>query len=269
MNMWDKWRERRRNRMLVRLRPGRDEAELNALIERADAVHSDEHRQMLQRLIGFQDIRVREIMIPRSSIHAVELGMPLAEVEEKFIESEASRLPVMAEDLDHIEGVVELWDVFSARVRHKKPTLAEIMRPCLKVSELQQISGVLSEMRASSHRLAVVIDEYGGTAGLVTMSDLLEEIVGPMDEQEGDKEMERTPDGGYIVQALMHVEDLESLLGQEFPEGDYDTVGGLIVTSLGRIPAANERVEVAGMDIKILEADPRRVLRIRIEPATA
>ena len=267
--MWDKWRERWRKRMIVRLRPGRDEAELVELIERSDAVHSDEHRQMLQRLVGFQDIRVREIMVPRSAIDAVELGMTLAAVEEKFVESEVSRLPVMVEDLDHIEGVVELWDVFSARVRHKQPTLAEIMRPCLKVSELQQISGVLSEMRASSHRLAIVIDEYGGTAGVVTMSDLLEEIVGPMDEQESDPEVVRTPDGGYVIQALMHIEDLENLLGREFPEGDYDTVGGLIVTSLGRIPAANERVEVAGMDIKIVEADPRRVLRIRIEPLSS
>jgi hemolysin (HlyC) family protein len=267
--MLNSWRERLRKKLITRLRPGRDEAELNELIERADAVHSDEHRQMLQRLIGFQDIRVREIMVPRSAIDAVEMGMTLAEVEEKFVESEASRLPVMAEDLDHIEGVVELWDVFSARVRNKQPSLAEIMRPCLKVSELQQISGVLSEMRASSHRLAIVIDEYGGTAGLVTMSDLLEEIVGPMDEQESDPEVVRTPDGGYIVQALMHIEDLENLLGREFPEGDYDTVGGLVVTSLGRIPAANERVQVADMEMKILEADPRRVLRIRIEPLPA
>jgi len=264
--MLDNWRERWRKRLIDRLGPGRDEKELNELIERAGAIHSDEHRQMLLRLIGFQDIRVREIMVPRSSIDAVEMGMKLAEVEQKFVESEASRLPVMAEDLDHIEGIVELWDVFSARVRHKQPALAEIMRPCLKVSELQQISGVLSEMRASSHRLAIVIDEYGGTAGLVTMADLLEEIVGPMDEQESEPEMVRTPDGGYIVQALMHIEDLENLLGREFPEGDYDTVGGLVVTSLGRIPAANERVRVADMDMKILEADPRRVLRVRIEP---
>ena len=170
--MWDRWRERRRKRLIERLRPGRDEEELNALIERADAVHSDEHRQMLQRLIGFQDIRVREIMLPRSAIEAVELGMSLSEVGQKFIDSEASRLPVMVEDLDHIEGVVELRDVFSAMVRHKQPSLAEIMRPCLKVSELQQVAGVLSEMRASSHRLAIVIDEYGGTAGIVTLEDL-------------------------------------------------------------------------------------------------
>jgi CBS domain containing-hemolysin-like protein len=264
--MFDKWRERMRKRLIERLRPGRDEEELNDLVERAAAVHSDEHRQMLQRLIGFQDIRVREIMLPRSAIAAVELGMSLAEVEQKFIDSESSRLPVMVEDLDHIEGVVELRDVFSAMVRHKQPSLAEIMRPCLKVSELQQVSGVLSEMRASSHRLAIVIDEYGGTAGLVTMADLLEEIVGPIDEQENEPEMVRSPDGGYIVQALMHVEDLEHVLDREFPEGDYDTVGGLVISSLGRIPSANERVEVAGMDMKILEADPRRVLRIRIEP---
>jgi putative hemolysin len=164
--------------------------------------------------------------------------------------------------------VVHVWDLFSARVQNRSPSLNELIRPCLKVSELQRVSGLLSEMRADSH-MAMVLDEYGGTAGLVTLSDLLGEIIGSMDERgetAGGSEYRRTESGALEVQARMHAEELAELLGRKLPEGDFDTVGGLIVTELGRIPVKGEQIIIDGLDIHVQEADPRRVIQVLIKP---
>jgi len=264
--------ERLRRMLIERLRPGRDEAELLSMLGRAEAVQSDEHRRMLEQLVEFYDMRVRELMIPRSEIHAVSADMSMREVEQVFVESGVTRLPVMQDDLDHILGVVYVWDVFAARVRGEERKLADLMRPCLKVSELEQVSGLLSEMKQKATHIAIVLDEYGGTAGLVTLSDLLTEIVGAMDEAgagpEG-AECERLEDGSYLVQARMHVEELAEELDCTLPEGDFDTVAGLITSELGRIPLTGERLRIAGLDMKIIQADPRRVLKVLITPAAA
>jgi len=263
--MSNKFQEWLRQKLLTRLRPGRDEDELLSLIGKAEAIQSDEQRHQMEKMVEFHDMRVREVMIPRSAIMAVEVQMPLSEVEKIMSQSGVTRLPVIDGELDRVLGVVHVWDLFSARVRGETPSLQELIRPCLKVSELQRVSGLLSEMREDSH-MAIVLDEYGGTAGLVTLSDLLGEIIGSMDERGEDAEYQRTETGALEVQARMHVEDLEELLGRDLPEGDFDTVGGLIVTELGRIPIMGEQVTIAGLNIHIQEADPRRVTQVLIKP---
>jgi len=266
--MSKRFQEWLRQKLLTRLRPGRSEDELLTLIGSAEAIQSDEQRLQMESMVEFHDMRVREVMISRSEIKAVDINMPLSEVERVMTESGVTRLPVIDGELDRVLGVVHVWDLFSARVRNESPTLHELVRPCLKVSELQRVSGLLSEMREDSH-MAIVLDEYGGTAGLVTLSDLLGEIIGSMDERgeatEG-AEYQRTESGALEVQARMHVEELAELLDRELPEGDFDTVGGLIVTELGRIPVLGEQVTIAGLDIHVQEADPRRVIQILIKP---
>ena len=257
-----------RQKLLTRLRPGRNEDELISLIEKAEAIQSDEQRHQMESMVEFHDMRVREVMIPRSEIKSVEVNTPLSEVEQIMTESGVTRLPVIDGDLDRVLGVVHVWDLFTARVRNESPSLNELVRPCLKVSELQRVSGLLSEMRADSH-MAIVLDEYGGTAGLVTISDLLGEIIGSIDEHgeatEG-AEYRRTENGALEVQARMHVEELGELLNRNLPEGDFDTVGGLIVTELGRIPVQGEQITILGLDIHIQKADPKRVIQIVIKP---
>ncbi|MDT8375189.1 MAG: hemolysin family protein [Mariprofundaceae bacterium] len=257
-----------RQKLLDHLRPGRSEDELLALIGKAEAIQSDEQRHQMESMVEFHEMRVREVMIPRSEIKAVEVHMTLSEVEKIMSESHVTRLPVIDGDLDRVLGVVHVWDLFTARVRNESPALNDLIRPCLKVSELQRVSGLLSEMRADSH-MAIVLDEYGGTAGLVTITDLLGEIIGSMDERgetTEDAEYQRTESGALEVQARMHVEDLEELIGHELPEGDFDTVGGLIITELGRIPVPGEQITVAGLGIHVQEADPRRVIQVLIVP---
>lgn len=267
--MIEQWREKIRQYLLQRLRPGRDEEELLELLGRAEAVQSDEHRRMLERLAVFHDVRVRELMVPRSEIRALNIKLSLNDAAKQIAEHDFSKLPVFDSDLDHIRGLIHVWDVFSAQAHGERRSLVKLLRPCLKVPESQLVLGLLTRMKQEGVHLAVVMDEYGGTGGLVTLSDLLAEIVGPMDgngEAEDAEECVRQPDGSCIVQGRMHVEDLEKGMGLKMPEGDYDTVAGLIISQCGRIPGRGERLEVAGLVMHVMDADPRRVMKVRIEP---
>ncbi|MDX8392906.1 MAG: hemolysin family protein [Mariprofundaceae bacterium] len=265
--MFDGFGDRFRQRMLSRLRPGRDEDELLALIGNAEAVQSDEHRRMLENLVVFRDVRVRELMVPRSEIFALEKSMKLDAAVQAVAGTDFSKLPVYDGDLDHIIGMIHAWDVFAASIRSEKKALTEFLSPCLNAPESELVLGLLSRMKRAGVHIAVVTDEYGGTGGLVTLSDLLTEIVGSMDEASESIPSEafvRQPDGSLMVHGRMHVEELEEQLHLQLPDGDYDTVGGLITSLCGRIPRRGERLELAGLCIDILEAEPRRVLRLRV-----
>lgn len=269
IRMFERVKERLRTRILAQLRPGRDEDELLALIGRAEAVRSDDHRRMLESLVMFRDVRVRELMVPRSEIVALKANISLKEALKKIAENDYSRLPVYVDNLDHIKGVIHARDVFPAWIEGKKKQLSDLIRPCLKVPESQLALGLLDRMKEQGAHLAMVMDEYGGTGGLVTLTDLLTEIVGSMDEvgeacESG--ECVRDDDGGYVVAGRMHVEDLEGVLDRPLPEGDYDTVGGLVTSLCGRIPDQGERIEVAGLTVRVLAAEPRRVLKLHITP---
>jgi len=267
--MFNRWRDRLRTRWIKRLRPGRDEDELLALIGRAEAVQSDDHRRMLESLVMFRDVRVRELMIPRSEIFALEANMSLKEAAKKITGNDYSKLPVYADNLDNIKGVIHAWDVFSAEIKGKNKHLSSMIRPCLKVPESQLVLGLLDRMKEKGAHLAIVMDEYGGTGGLVTLSDLLTEIVGSMNEigEAGESdECIQDEGGGYIVSGRLHVEDLEEVLERQLPKGDFDTVGGLVTSLCGRIPAKGECIDVAGLMVHVLAAEPRRVLKLHITP---
>jgi putative hemolysin len=269
-SMLKKMRQRLRQHLINSLRPGKNHDELLDIIGRAEAIRSDEQRHMLEGIIHFHDTRVREVMIPRSDIKAIDVAMPLSAAVDIISESGVARLPVIDHDLDHILGIIRIWDLIHTQSHKKDTSLKHLMRPALTVSELEYIPGLLSEMRESKNHIAIVLDEFGGTAGLVTLSDLLEEIVGSMDEGSRIHSLECKPvEHGWEVQARMHVEELGELLHLHLPKGDFDTVGGLIITELGRIPAKGERICIAGLDIHIQDADPRRVIRILIKKPIA
>jgi magnesium and cobalt transporter len=263
------WRTKLRKKMLNWLRPGQTIGELLKLVQRAECIHSDEQRRMLIQAIDFHETRVREIMTPRSHIHALDISISPEELEQEMLRAKSVRLPVTDGDLDHIVGVVHLWDLFSAKVRGQSIALRDFVKPCPQISELQRVAGLLSEMREGSH-IAIAVDEFGGTAGLVTLPDLLEEIVGSIDEgiKEEEAGITRTDDGDVEVLGRVHIEELAEALAMDMPEGDFDTVAGLITSELGRIPMVREHVIIAGLNITILEADPRRIVRVKIQPVT-
>ena len=263
--------ERWRNKILAHLRPGRDEEELLEIIGNAEAVQSDEHRSMLESLVMFRDVRVRELMVPRLEIFALEKSLTLDEALEAITGKTYSKLLVYDGDLDHIIGMIHAWDVFAIKLRGEKKQLQDFLSPCLSAPETELVLGLLSRMKREGVHIAVVTDEYGGTGGLVTLSDLLTEIVGSMDEAgeaASGEECVRQQDGSFIMHGRTHVEDAEDALGCKLPVGDYDTVAGLILSQCGRIPRRGERLELADLCIDILEAEPRRVLRLRIHPVT-
>jgi len=262
------WKKEVRATLLNFLRPGRNMHELIALISRAEAIQSEEHRRMLRQLITFGEVRVRELMVPRSDIRAVATDMDIDLVADKFTDAGFSRMPAYKDDLDHISGIAYAKDVFIAVRGGGKVPLSDILRPCLRVPESQRLLGLLSQMKHQGSHIAILLDEYGGTEGLVTLSDLLAEIVGPIEDADDAVvagEWTLLDDGSYDVQTSMHVEELECLLGVRFPEGDYDTVAGLILGLCGRIPVRGERLEVAGMRLTVLEAEPKRLLKVHIE----
>jgi magnesium and cobalt transporter len=264
---FQRWLRSLRTLLIERLRPGRDEAELLAVIERAEVIQSDEQRTMLEQLVEFHDKRVREIMVPRSEIHSVAADAALSEVEEIMIESRVSRLLVTQGDLDHVLGVIHARDIIESSKQNESPAMAGMLRPCLRALELEQVSSLLTEMREHSCHIAIVLDEYGGTAGLITLSDLLREIVGEIGEdgEEEEGECQVLANGSYLVQARMHIEELGEALNMQLPEGDYDTVGGWITTYLGRIPLNGETVKLGHFHIQIMEADPRRISKIHLQ----
>jgi len=267
MSQFQDWMQNIRKQLIEHIRPGRDAEELLSVLGRAEAVQSDAQRSMLEQLIEFHDTRVREIMIPRSKIHAVEAQDSLADIEQVMLTHGVSRLPVMHGDIDHVIGVVHVQDVVKARISGETPTLTTLLRPCLRVLELEQVSGLLSEMREHSCRIAIVLDEYGGTAGLISLADLVVEIIGEIGEdgKEEESELDTLADGSYMVQARMHIEELAEGLAIQLPQGDYDTVGGWLTAHLGRIPQVGEQINMEGLQIQVIEADPRRISKVHIQ----
>ena len=266
MSAHPSWLEQWRTRLIHWLRPGRTVEEMLDIIRRAEAVQSDEQRNMLEGMIEFHETRVREIMVPRSEIHAVSIDADFETVERKMVQAGVNRLPVMDGDIDHVVGAVHATDLVAWHVQGGQGKLKDYVRRCLRVSELEKVAGLLTAMKRESVHMAIVHDEYGGTAGLVTLSDLLTEIVGAIDESRDTTDVECVPqdDGSLIVLGRMLVEELEDVLHTELPKGDYDTVAGMITAALGRIPRRGESIDIADLQFVILESDARRILKVRV-----
>lgn len=237
-------------------------------------------QDMLRNILRFGEMTVSDIMIPRTDIVAVEHGLPLDELKQVVVKEQHSRIPVYRENLDHITGFLHIKDV-AVRVFTGKPfDVEELMRQILFVPPSMKVMDLLVKMRHSSVHIAIVVDEYGGTDGLVTMEDIVEEIVGEIQDEHDDEEEipvytwldERTIE----ADARMEIEELDECFGSRMvlrdDEEDFDTVGGLVFTHLGHVPEAGEEFDYpTGMRITVLEAEPRAVKKVRIEriPATA
>ncbi len=261
------WLSHLRRLFIEHLRPGRDTEELLNVLARAEAIQSDEQRNMLVQLVEFHDTRIREIMVSRSEIHDIPANASLAEAEKALIDCGVNRIPVIDGDLDHVLGVIHIRDVIAARMQSKPPSLSNLLRPCLYASELEQVSGLLAEMKEKSCHIAMVQDEYGGIAGLITLSDLVREVFGEIGEsgQEEEAECQALDDGSFAVLTRMHIDEFCEATGASVSEGDYDTVAGWITARLGRIPRAGETVSIGSCKVHILQADPRRISKVRIE----
>ncbi|MGH9443154.1 MAG: hemolysin family protein [Thermoanaerobaculia bacterium] len=249
--------------------PASDE-EIQAYIEvgREEGILEREEEKLLLSIVDFGDTTVKEVMTPRTDLVAVEEGTSLDRVADLFVETKYSRLPVYRESIDHVTGILHVKDVFEAVRRNVARSLPEISRPVHFVPETKKTAELLREFQRKHLAIAVVVDEYGSVSGLVTIEDLLEEIVGEIaDEHEDEGEaVVELPGGAFSISGKTHVEILHELFGRGPKNEAFDTLGGFLAARLGRIPKVGERREEDSLRFTVEEADRRRVLRVRVEP---
>ena len=246
------------------------EEEILALAEEAAeaAVIEESERELIESIIDFGDTVVREIMIPRPDVVSIGADSTVRDAVELSIETGRSRFPVYGESSDDVTGMVYAKDAFEAeRTGGGDRCVADVARPVLFVPETKRVAELLTEMQSRKTHIAVAVDEYGGNAGLVTLEDLLEELVGEIHDEFDLEEVEVEPVGDdvFLVNATLNVGDLNERLDLELPEGTWDSVGGLVFGTLGRVPAPGDVVELDGCTITVDRVDGRRVSRVRVE----
>jgi len=251
---------------------GDDEAtdeEIEAFIDAGEqeGILEAEEGNLIRQVVEFHDSVVREVMTPRTEVVAVPTGTTLAQARALFAKERHSRMPVYREHIDHVEGVITLKDLVARwdELPDDAP-VEKIMLPAYFVPETKQVAELLKELQARRIQLAIVVDEYGGTEGVVTIEDVLEQLVGDIQEEHEREEapLVRLEDDSYLARGSASVEDLESLLGITIKAEGFETVSGLIYSVLGHIPREGESLEVNGLRLEVLKADKRRIERVRV-----
>jgi CBS domain containing-hemolysin-like protein len=225
-----------------------------------------EERRLLQSIVDFGDTLVREVMTPRPDIVAIKEGATVGELRALFREQEYSRFPVFKESLDNISGFVFVKDLVALDTPNDAGPITPFLRPAAVVPESKRVSELLKQFQRQQTQIAIVVDEYGGTAGLVTIEDMLEEIVGEI-RDEYDVESEPIVDEGngrFIFNGKVDIDEVSQRLGVQIEREGFETVGGYLLNHLGRVPAVGERLEIDGLTVDVLDVERRRVHKVRI-----
>ena len=225
-----------------------------------------EERRLLQSIVDFSDTLVREVMTPRPDIVAIPEAATIGELRAQFREQEYSRFPVFRDNLDNIAGFVFVKDLVALDAADDAGPITSLLRPVVIVPESKRVSELLKQFQRQQTQIAIVVDEYGGTAGLVTIEDMLEEIVGEI-RDEYDVESEPIVDEGggrFVFHGKVDIDEVAQRLGVQIEREGFETVGGFLMSHLGRVPAVGERVDIDGLTVEVLEVDRRRVHKVRI-----
>ena len=245
-----------------------DEHDVQAFIgaEEEAGILEKEDAELVASIVDLSETVAREILTPRTDIVALPVTASFADAERLFAESMFTRIPVYRETLDRIEGVVHVKDVLRAVANGESPAISKLLRPVLIVPETKPLRGLLREFQSAHQQMAVVVDEYGGTAGMVTLEDVIEEIVGEIQDehQRETPEVAKEADGVYLLDGAAHVEVLDELFGAEVGEVDFDSVAGLVLDRLGHLPRVGEHASWRDLDLEVAEVDRRRVRRVRV-----
>jgi CBS domain containing-hemolysin-like protein len=236
-----------------------DTAEQEGLIE-------GEERRLLQSIVDFGDALVREVMTPRPDIVAIRESASVGDLRTLFREEEYSRFPVYKESLDNIAGFVFIKDLVALEAGDDSRPITPFVRPAVVVPETKRVPELLKQFQRQQTQCAIVVDEYGGTAGLVTIEDLLEEIVGEI-RDEYDVEAEPIVDEGqgrFVVSGKVDIDEVAQRLNVHIEREGFETVGGYLLSHLGRVPAVGERFDVDGLSVEVLDAERRRITKVRI-----
>jgi magnesium and cobalt transporter len=264
-----------RLKRLFRGRPvASTEEELQNLIDASEqqGIIDEEEGDMLQSILELDETIVREVMVPRTDMICVDAAAPLRELLAAILKSGHSRIPVYQDNNDNIIGLVYAKDLLRFWGRSLEDIkLEEVLRSPYLVPESKLVSDLLQEFRETRVHIAIVIDEYGGTSGLVTIEDLIEEIVGEIhDEYDLDDEwLIEEPNGTVLVDGRLNIEEFEEHFEVEVEREKFDTVGGYLVEYLGRVPVAGERVEIDSLEFLVVASDQRAIRQLRIFPPSA
>jgi magnesium and cobalt transporter len=229
-----------------------------------------ETREMIEGVMGVSEMRVRDIMIPRAQMMTIEVDETVEQFLPTMLESAHSRFPVINEDKDHIEGILLAKDLLEyAFVPGKVFELKNILRPAVIVPESKRVDALLREFRQKRYHMAIVVDEYGGVSGLVTFEDILEIIVG---EIEDETDVEENPFDGirplnkytYSVKALTPLDDFNQFFESNFDQEQADTIGGIVLKAFGHMPARHEKVSIQGILFTVSNSDKRRLIQLKV-----
>lgn len=248
--------------------PGSQNEDILALLEREEATGGveEEEERMIRGIIGLEDKTAREVMVPRIDIVATEVDASVREAARLATERGFSRIPAYGESIDDIAGLAYAKDMLDAILTGQDSSLRALLREAVFIPETKRADQLLTEMRANRTHLAVVVDEYGGTAGLITIEDLIEEIVGEIEDEYdvAGPAMEQISEDEVLLDASMPAEVLEELFDYSAESEDFDTVGGFVIHELGRLPAVGDEVAVDGLRLRVLSMSGRRLRRLRV-----
>lgn len=247
--------------------------EIHTFIQ-SDAELDAEEKSMISGVLEVSETQVREVMVPRSQMIVIDIEDEFKDTLKLIVESGHSRFPVIGEDRDEVLGILLAKDLlrYYGSDEAKELTIKKLLRPATMIPESKRLNALLREFRASHNHMAIVVDEYGGVAGLLTIEDVLEEIVGEIDDEHDQEEAEFIrPDGdrngkpSFAVRALTRIEDFNDYFECQLHDEEYDTVGGLVLHELGRLPNRGEKIVFGGFEFAVIKADERRIESLQVQ----
>ena len=238
-----------------------------SLAEEHEIIDEDA-RKIMEGALSVTDMQVRDIMIPRAQMVVIDSDQPLLEAIPQIIQAGHSRYPVIGDGIDDVVGILLAKDLLPlVQANMDVPSITELMRPVIAVPESKRLNVLLREFRQNRNHMAIVIDEYGGIAGVITIEDVLEEIVGEIEDETDVEEgqlIRPVSDITFIVEALTPIEDFNAFFDTSFSDEEFDTIGGLVINAFGQLPTRNQTIRLNQFEFKVTHADERRLTRLRV-----
>ena len=238
----------------------------------AHEIIDQDARKIMEGALLVTNMQVRDIMIPRAQMIVIDSDESVQEALPKIIDAGHSRFPVIGDGIDDVIGILLAKDLLPlVESDSAPPALRELMRPVTAVPESKRLNVLLREFRQNRNHMAIVIDEYGGIAGLITIEDVLEEIVGEIEDETDvaeKKPIRPMNDGSFFVEALTAIDDFNAFFDTEFSDDEFDTIGGVVVNAFGQLPSRNQSIQLNDFEFSVIRADERRLSSLRVRPVT-
>lgn len=238
--------------------------------EERDLIDNDT-KEMIEGVLDVAELKVRDIMVPRSQMVTIDINQKVDEFLSIVIDAQHSRYPVISENKDHVEGILLAKDLlaYGFGMTDDEFALTKVIRPAVIVPEGKRVDVLLKEFRSQRYHMAIVVDEYGGVSGLVTIEDILEEIVGDIEDETDYNEdtkadIRRINKSRYSVKALTTIEDFNDYFETQFGDEEYDTIGGMVAHGFGHLPKPGEEIVLSGINFKVTGADKRRIQQLQV-----